>query len=335
MSSKKLYLISFLLILLIISNGVISFKAKGEDNKYSPFTGNYLDKSSYQKGVMAIIENSPQARPQSGLNSASIVYEYPVEGGITRFLALYWGGIPDKVGPIRSARPYLIKTAQSYNALLLHAGASPDGFKILQNENVDNLDQIYNGNYYWRGKTKKPPHNLYTGFSKIDDYLTKKSSQEYNVRFNFKEFSFVNSEEIAAEKLVIDYWGNYDVIYKYDFNENSYDRYINNLENPHLNQNNKQINVKNIIIKFTDTTIIDGEGRLNVKINGEGKAYYFFDGNFTEGKWEKKEGEWTKFYSAEDELIEVNAGNTWIQVVANSMEITYQRGESNGEKNKK
>ncbi len=324
MISQKRYLIFFLLFLIIFSQIIIPLKAIGQNYKFSPFTGNYLADSTYQKAVMAIVENSPQARPQSGLDSASIVYEYPVEGGITRFLALYWENMPDKVGPIRSARPYLIKTAQSYNALLLHAGASPDGFNILQNEEVDNLDQIYNGNYYWRGNNKKAPHNLYTGFTKLADYLDNKSGQEYSSRFNFKEFSFVNSEEINTEKIVIKYWGNNDVIYKYDFKENHYKRYINNIENPHLNQNNDQINVKNIIIKFADTKITDNKGRLDIEVNGKGKAYYFLDGIFTKGNWEKEAGKWTKFYSTENELIEFNSGNTWIQVVPNSTEITYQ-----------
>ncbi|SRR6056297_64738 len=329
---RKKYFILFILIIIILQL-ITPTKIKAQKYNFSPFSGRVIQEKFFQNAVMAVIENSKQARPQSGLNSAPIVYEYLVEGGITRFLALYWYEIPNKIGPIRSARPYLIKTSNSYKSILLHAGASPAGFNILQNNDIKHIDQIYNGNYFWRGSEKKIPHNLFTGYFKISDYLNNRTGQEYQSRFEFKDLSFINIEKIEAKKIKIDYWGNYEVNYEYDIKNNVYKRYLNDFETPHLNQNNEQITVKNILVKFVETKSKDDQGRLEMKINGTGKAYYFIDGEFIEGKWKKEEGEWTVFYNNENKEVKLNPGKTWIQVVPTSSEIKYEKGDNNGKRN--
>ena len=325
--SRKYYLVLFIFIFIFLQITTPTV-LKAEDFSYSPFSGKVIQEKHFQNALMAVIENSSQARPQSGLNSAPIVYEYLVEGGITRFLALYWNDIPNKIGPIRSARPYLIKTADSHKSILLHAGASPAGFGILQNNDIKHIDQIYNGNYFWRGSDKKIPHNLFTGYFKISDYLNNMTGQEYKNRFKFKDFSFINTEKIEAKKINIDYWGNYNVKYKYDVDNNVYKRYMQDFETPHLNTNNEQIIANNILVKFVKTNTKDDQGRLEMKINGEGKAYYFIDGDFIEGKWKKEEGNWTVFYNKKNKEIELNPGKTWIQVVPQTVEIKYEKGDN-------
>ena len=326
---SKLIILLILTILLIPGNHVL---AKKVDYYYSPFTGLPAKEQSLQKVVMTIIENSPRSRPQSGLDEASIVYEYLVEGGITRFLALYWKTIPDKMGPIRSARPYLIETAKAYNALLLHAGASPDGFKMLQKNYVTDLDQIFNGNYYWRSSNRDIPHNLYTGHFKIKDYLNNLTGQEYKPRFDFQQISFVNPEKLKAKEITIKYWGNYKVLYRYNSNNNNYLRFLDNFKKPHLTGEGKQLKADNIIVQFVDTKVKDNKGRLNLIINGKGKGLLFKDGNVKELNWKKTENNWTKFYN-NDKTIKVNPGKTWIQVVPRSAKVSYQRSDDNGQKN--
>ena len=306
---------------------------KAQEYHSSPFSGRVIKGKYFQNAVMAVIENSKPARPQSGLNSASIVYEYLVEGGITRFLALYWNNIPNKIGPIRSARPYFIKTADSYKSILLHAGASPAGFELLQNNDIKHIDQIYNGNYFWRGSDKKIPHNLYTGYFKIAEHLNSLTGQEYKPRFDFKDFSLINTEEIKAKKINIKYWGNYSVNYKYEIKNNVYKRYLYDFKTPHLNANNEQITVNNIIVKFVKTNTKDKQGRLEVQINGSGKAYYFIDGDFIKGKWKKEEGKWTIFYNKDNKELKLNPGKTWIQVVPRTAEINYKKGDNNEKEN--
>jgi hypothetical protein len=302
-----------------------------EDIVLSKFNYLPVDEKKLHRAMMVSIENTPAARPQSGICEAPIVYEFLVEGGITRFLALYRSGIPDKIGPIRSLRPYMIEIAREYNALLLHAGASPEGFEILENKSYPHLDQIYNGKYYWRNQQKPTPHNLYTGGYRINDYLDNMLGVEYDNRFNFEEIMILSNTKSKAEKININYWGNYNVIYKYSPGENTYYRYLGDLENPHFCEDNTQITVKNIIVQFVQTSVKDDAGRLTMDLEGSNKALYFRNGTVSEGYWEKEGQILTKFYNENNKEIAVNPGNTWIQIVPNNTKITYEESDDNGE----
>ncbi len=304
-------------------------KKQLEQNKlefYSPFSGQPVNELILQRAVMASIENTPQSRPQSGLNEAPIVYEFLVEGGITRFLALYWYEIPDEIGPIRSLRPYMINVALEYDPLLLHAGASPGGFELLNKIQIKNLDQIFKGNYYWRSSKREIPHNLYTADFKIDDYLNNLTGWEYKPRFSFQQVSFFGEKnKDRAEEIVINYWGNYKVCYKYNPDSNNYKRFLNGFETPHLNVRGKQLIADNIIVQFTDTEVKDDVGRLEIKLQGEGKALIFKNGVVKKGKWQNDRTGYTKFYNDKGKRVDLNPGQTWIQVVPQSATINYRK----------
>jgi len=288
----------------------------------SPFTGLPLKEDYYSRAVAVSIENSLAARPQSGLDEAEIVYEFMTEGGITRFLALYWPGIPEKVGPIRSARPFLIETAAAYDSLFLHAGASPDGFQMLSEINIINLDQIYQSKYYWRSSKRKAPHNLYSGRPSLSSYLSQISGREYPEQFDFLTASVV-SDFIKAEEIRIDYWGDYEVLYRYDKLENNYQRYLNDFDNPHLVESGETISTKNIIVQYVETQTKDREGRLDLDLDSGGKMELFRDGIVIEGNWEKTGQYNINYFNSSGEKIKVNPGKTWIQVVPTTTDVDY------------
>ena len=99
---------------------------------------------------MAImIENHRLARPQTGLNEANIVYEIPVEGGITRFMGIY-NKIPGVVGPIRSCREYFVDRALEVSALYVHCGGSPKGYQYLASSHIFSIDEIKIGKVFQR-----------------------------------------------------------------------------------------------------------------------------------------------------------------------------------------
>lgn len=301
--------------------------SSAEDVTLSKFDYLPVNEKALHRAMMVSIENTSKARPQSGICKAPIVYEFLVEGGITRFLALYRSEIPDKIGPIRSVRPYMIDIAKEYNALLLHAGASPEGFQILENTDYTNLDQIYNGKYYWRSQQKPNPHNLYTGEYRINEYLNNMLGVEYDNRFNFEEIMIISNTKSKAEEITINYWGDYNVIYNYSPEENAYYRYLGDLDTPHFCENNTQITVKNIIVQFVKTSVKDDAGRLTMDLEGSNKALYFRNGVVSEGYWEKEGENMTSFYNDNDNEITVNPGNTWIQIVPTNTKITYEESD--------
>ncbi|MEJ6952023.1 DUF3048 domain-containing protein [Natronospora cellulosivora (SeqCode)] len=294
-----------------------------EKGFYSPFTGLPANELSMQRATMVIIENAPRARPQSGLHEAAIIYELLAEGGITRFLALYWDEIPDEIGPVRSARPYKVDIANDYNALLLHAGGSPQALEMLASGEVDNIDQIHNGGrYFWRSSHRRAPHNLYTGRVRINDYLDKLLGQKYQDRFDFQRVSFITKEDEYADYIKINYWGGTTVVFKYDDVNNNYLRYYGPLEIPHKSDN-IQLQANNIIIQYVRTRQIDDIGRLEMDLNDRGKALFFRDGIVVEGFWEKTEYTWTSFYDNTGQELSLNPGQTWIIVVPTVTQVDY------------
>lgn len=147
----------------------------------APLTGLPVDQPSLSRPIAVMINNAPAARPQSGLAQADMVYEVLAEGGITRLIAVYQSYHGDvTIGPVRSIRPYLIGIGESMNALLVHAGGSPEAYSILQQGNKEHLDEITNASApFWRDSSRKAPHNLYTNEEKLrKGALQKKYKQE-------------------------------------------------------------------------------------------------------------------------------------------------------------
>lgn len=295
--------------------------------KTGPFTGKLYQELQLNFPIMAMIENSPAARPQTGLEEASIIYEYLTEGGITRFLALYYERFPETIGPIRSTRSYFIVTALEYEALLLHAGASPDGFALLESSGIEHLDELSNGSKFWRDPKRRPPHNLYTGLTKLTNELAKEVPEEKIFdesisRFPFQMVGFINRSDYSqATDVKITYWGGYTVGYKYDENKGNYLRFIDGL--PHLMEGGKKLYAYNILIQYVDTKVKDDQGRLNMDLIGSNKALLFKDGFVTFGSWVKDEGERTRFLDSEGNEWSINPGQTWIQVVPLTTKVDY------------
>jgi hypothetical protein len=135
----------------------------------SPLSGIQVQPQSAQRPVTGImIENSPDARPQSGLQDAGVVYEAIAEAGITRFLAVFQDSRPGYIGPVRSLRPYYLDFATPYQASIAHVGGSPEALATVRNGHYRDIDQFFNSKYYTRIKSRTAPHNVYTNFDWLD-----------------------------------------------------------------------------------------------------------------------------------------------------------------------
>lgn len=290
--------------------------------KTAPFSGKLMNRFSLPRPVMVTIENSPAARPQAGLEDASIIYEFLAEGGITRFLALYYEKFPKKIGPVRSTRPYFIEKAIEYDALLIHAGASPLGWHMLANRDIDHVDQIRIQKYFWRNSSRRAPHNLYTGADSFKDYFSKQNPVEIKKRFPSRMVSFVDeSQANMTEEINIKYWGGYTVDYKYNRQRGNYLRFINGV--PHLTESGKKLYAHNIFIQYVDTKVKDDAGRLEMKLEGSNKALLFKDGLVFQGQWVKEKDQPTHFLDGRGNKMTINPGQTWIQVVPTKTKIRY------------
>jgi hypothetical protein len=113
---------------------------------YSNLTGNLVESDAVSKQAVTgiMMENSPDARPQSGLKDSGVVFEAIAEGGITRFLVLYQEQKPQLIGPVRSVRMYYVDWVAGFNASVAHVGGSAAALSEVRNGNYRDIDQFFN-----------------------------------------------------------------------------------------------------------------------------------------------------------------------------------------------
>ncbi len=177
MHTRSKRLILALIILLVFISGCGQQPPNPPDNgqgDYVPPEPVVLE-PALPGALLTIVENHSDARPQSGLDQADIVYEMVSEGSITRFLAVFYWKSPEKIGPVRSVRPAFTNIAKAYNSPLAHAGGSTAGLASVRTLGIENLDEIYNASRaFWRSSDRRMPHNLYTSAQRILDEAERK-----------------------------------------------------------------------------------------------------------------------------------------------------------------
>lgn len=271
----------------------------------SPITGLEYDSSAPLTAVM--IENHADARPQSGLIYADLVYEAQAEGGITRFMALYYSNNPTVLGPVRSARPYFIQWADEWGAAYAHCGGSPDGLALIKSLGLIDLDDM-SGPGFWRDDSRKAPHNLYTSMANLTERIGSRKPAEPEARWQFGTWA-----ELPSKGLTIDFGYGYKVAY--DYKDHSYARSMNGV--PHTDRETKQVIAPaNIIVQYVKSKIVDSELRLKMDTIGSGKAIFLVAGNYSEGTWSKADANSpTEFRTADGTELTLATGQTWIEVV--------------------
>lgn len=291
----------------------------------SPLTGVKLsDASLVSRPVTGImIENSPEARPQSGLTEAGIVYEAIAEGGITRFLAVYQDTHPNYIGPVRSARPYYIDFIAPYDASYAHVGGSPEALQDIKSLNIKDLDQFYNPSGYVRITERYAPHNVYTGFDKLDKLNQTKG-------YTSSKFTpFVRKPDVPQTPTarIIDFSISaplYSPRFEYDTGTNTYKRSQGG--EAHIDQKSKaQISPKVVIALVTEKGYDPDGYHTDYKTSGSGKMYVFQDGIVSEGTWQKANRKSAYVFTDKNGFpMKLNTGQTWISLVANQSDVTYK-----------
>ncbi|HET6622785.1 MAG TPA: DUF3048 domain-containing protein [Candidatus Saccharimonadales bacterium] len=282
---------------------------------YSPLSGRKVSLADTKRPVTAVmIENSPWARPQSGLKQADVVFEAIAEGGITRFMALYQESQPTLLGPVRSLRPYYAEWGYAFDDSMAHVGGSNAAKQMIRSGNYGvDLEQFFNGSYYWRSKDRYAPHNVYTSFKKLNA-LNKKKGHTTSKFDGFPRKKDEPVEKPNAKTINIDISSSlYNVKYTYDAKDNSYWRYMGGEK--HVDREKGQIKPKVVIvIKVREYTIPGGtHGRQDIQTTGSGKAYIFQDGTVTVGTWKKASAKsQIHFVDKKGEDIALNRGQTWI-----------------------
>jgi hypothetical protein len=274
--------------------------------------------------IAVVVENHINSRPQSGLTDADIVYETLAEGGITRFLALYQGRDPKEIGPIRSARPYFNFLTNQWGAAYVHVGGSAIALSEINagvHKKLSDVDQFFNGDYFYRAKDRTAPHNAYTNLELLRSLLSKKGWDEWT-SVKFAEFAVTPTDQLQPTTTEITakfFDANYTTVFTYDPTTNSYKR--TNGGKPAIDKNNNlQISPMNVLVQFVEDYSVPLETTtgLGLRLEKGGRVVLFSNGTSTNGSWQYSSGV-TSYTTAENKPLTFVAGQTWIILMPKSL----------------
>lgn len=304
------------------------------------------DASLVENRPIAIMyENTKAALPHYGISQAGIVYQATVEGSITRIMALFddYSGL-DKIGCVRSARPYYAYLASEYNAIYVHFGQSINTEGLLTSFSghlIEDINFIYDTHYY-RDNSRQAPHNAYTSSELIDQAIEskgfdRKQSADYqNGHFLFAEEE--NTLEDGEDCVVLTtYYPHDEPWFVYDEDTKTYARY--EFGAPHVDQaNGQQLTFTNVIYMNVHQELYPGDkGYLNIPIAGaSGTGKFFTRGKMVDIMWVSGgDAQVTHYYYMDGTEIQLNTGKTFISLIQNEkvddnhFYATYEDYEAN------
>lgn len=299
-----------------------------------------VDLESDSRTYAVMINNHNQARENhAGLQDAYIVYEIVVEGGITRFMALFRDVNPEKIGSVRSARHYYLDYAMENDAIYVHFGGSEPAYTQISRLKINDIDGNWKDrDYFYRDKNlflssgKKPDYE-HTAFTSMEELkkaaeannFRTTSSQDLLLEYSIEEISLKEKEEsIQANTVTIPYSDYMTTSYQYDEKEKNYKRFANGV--PHKDGVTKeQYTVKNIIVAQIENVGYNGNYLQDLKNITTGKGYYITDGYAVPITWEKaSRSDQTVYRYLDGKEIVVNDGNTFIQIQPIKKETTFE-----------
>ncbi|MFC7366666.1 MULTISPECIES: DUF3048 domain-containing protein [Bhargavaea] len=282
----------------------------------APYTGLELEAEPDMRPVLATLNNHPDARPQSGLAEADVIYEMLAEYEVTRLLALYQSEIPEKMGPIRSARDYFIDLAAGHGALFIAHGHSPEAKELLDSGAVDHLNGIrYEGTLFLRSKDRKAPHNSYiTGDAVFEGAMDSgiRMDNPKDPGWRFDPEPPAGGEESLEADITYGRFPNFNSRYVYDPLTASYTRFSGGEETVDAAEN-QPVHLANVLILEVPHRVIDDKGRRSLDLAAGGKAAVLRSGLVYQASWELRDGIPTVM--AGDQPFALAPGKTWIHLV--------------------
>jgi hypothetical protein len=280
-------------------------------------------------GILVMIDNYEPARPQMGIDKADIVFEIIAEGGITRYMALFYTEAAATIGPVRSARYYFVQLAKGMDLPYAHVGGADDAFAMIGNLRIKDIDEITNSQkYFWQDPKRKRPHATYTSTDKLIEAVTKKqyAFKEPEMPPIGKEFKGAALPDGQVTLTYVAGRGGYrvDWIWDKDLGEGGqYRRHIND---------KAQSTADDIPLAADTIFILAAQSKSrntnpvtsSVDIVGGGDAMCIVENKIIRGTWKKESAERPLFiYDASGALMERKQGKTWIQVIDTLEDVNF------------
>jgi hypothetical protein len=291
-----------------------------KDGPLAPLTG-LVDPSGASASRPAIavkIDNAPEARPQSGLESADIVYEEVVEGGVTRLIAVFQSAAPGGsglAGPVRSVRPMDPDILAPYHGLVAYSGGIPAFVALLRKAPVQDVDVDVATDAYTWDKSRAAPHNEYVSPDKLWPKAKAAYSKPPQAMLEFRPAGepFGDAD---AHHVVIPFSPLQTSVYDWDAGSGTWKRTSNGT--PHVTASGAQVAPQNLVVEFVAMhalNYVDPSGTKVVEstVTGSGDAWFFSAGRMTKGHWSKDSAsDPTTFTDSAGNPVKLTPGRTWV-----------------------
>ena len=290
------------------------------------------EKIGNRRPVAIMLNNLEAAQPMSGVSKADVVYEYVVEGSITRLMGLFENYDDlDKIGSVRSCREYFVYTALEFDAIYMHFGQAAYALSLLEEDYVDNLNGLGEAGdtCFYRTTDRKAPHNVYTSAKGIEAGIKKLGYRENHYEGYKGKFKFCDLDKEVTNE------GGMEVTHmepKYRINKpwfeynpetKKYDRF--QYDGPQIDaETGEQLSYDNVIFQYNFWTQLDEKDYLAFDCHSGGSFQYFTHGKMVMGTWQREINEDNynmsaiRYYDQNGDELVINNGKTFVCVIQNT-----------------
>ena len=304
------------------------------------FTGEWTDEEIALKRPLAMmLNNTSVALPMSGVSEASIIYECPVEGRITRWMGIFedWEDLT-RIGSVRSCRLYYLQFAQEFDSIYAHYGQAIYAVEALNSGEYDVLsgavkyiDDPATSTYDRISRPgKATEHTLYAFPKGILKDIEKKGydmtmPEDYEGKFKFADVGDIAEYEDYPDATFLqpggtggkNGFGGVKATFEYNASDKLY--YRSTYGNPHMDElSGEQVAVTNVIFQYCDGTVLDSKDYLHFATQSEkNDCIVFTNGNMIEGYWSNpgELGTPARYYEKNGEEITLNTGKTFVCII--------------------
>ena len=280
-------------------------------NSIAPLTG--LEEAGTRPALAVKIGNNPEARPQAGITEADIVYEEIVEGGITRYMAIFNSTVPERVGPVRSVRGMDPNISTNWGGIFSYSGGTATNeSKIKNTKGVLALNETAAGDGMKRDSGRSAPNNLYV----IPTNMFKKGGTPVPP---VKQFTYSKTAPKSTESVVsfvVGFKSGFACTWTWDETQGKFLRSYG--AKPVVDQKSKQVAAENIVVQFINYPS-ESEGITT----GSGDVWIFRDGKVVKGKWNRPDVTSPAVYTdTQGKTIALKPGQTWVELASTATPVT-------------
>lgn len=291
----------------------------------NPFTGEIFadPQSALNRPLAVMINNIGPALPQSGIGSADVIFELPVEGTATRLMAVFadYTAMPT-IGSVRSSRHDYVELIKPFNPLYLHFGYSDAARDFIADNNIDNINgiQLSTISFYQdknKLKSRASEHTWFSSLEYLKNGIEEKGyqatmSQPIEPMFKFAKDSAMlkYTDAIDMPAATIRYSSGANATFEYNNETGLYNKLQNG--KPHIDENIGSVcQIKNVLVMYTKVGILPNTKNKDVDLS-QGTGYYLSEGKQIEVTFQKPSiDSYIKVYDKTGEELQINTGNTW------------------------